>query len=79
MALKESLVEFEQAFVEETYAHREQRNAVERQVAARADSRRRAKQHRRGTWRFLGLMLVLLGTAIGVTIAMFETLYLVMG
>ncbi len=79
MALKESLVEFEQAFVEETYADREHRLAVERQIAARADSRRRAKMHRRGSWRFLGLILVLTATAVGVTIAMFETLYIVMG
>jgi hypothetical protein len=75
MALRESLAQFEQAFVEETYAHREQREAVERQVAARADERRRAKVHRHGSLRFA----VLIGTAVLVTVAMFETLYIVMG
>ncbi len=79
MALRESLAQFEQAFVEETHAHREQREAVERQVAARADQRRRAKVHRRGSLRFGLLLLVLVGTAVLVTVAMFETLYIVMG
>ncbi len=79
MAVRESLAQFEQAFVEETYADRERREAVERQVAARADQRRRTKVHRRGRLRFLMLVLVLIGTAALVTVAMFETLYYVMG
>ena len=79
MALRESLAQFEQAFVEETYADRERRTAVERKVAARADERRRAKVHRHGSLRFALLVLVLVGTAVLVTVAMFETLYVVMG
>ena len=79
MAVKESLAQFEQAFVEETYADRERREAVERQVAARADQRRRTKVHRRGRLRFVMLVLVLIATAALVTVAMFETLYYVMG
>lgn len=79
MAVKESLAQFEQAFVEETYADRERREAVERQVAARADQRRRQRVHRRGRLRFLMLVLVLIATAALVTVVMFETLYYVMG
>ncbi len=79
MAVRESLAQFEQAFVEETYADRERREAVERQVAARADQRRRKKVHRRGRVRFVMLVLVLIATAALVTVAMFETLYYVMG
>jgi hypothetical protein len=43
--------------------------------------RRRHKERteRMGTLRFIMLFLVLLATAIGVTIAMFQTLYIVMG
>ena len=77
--MRQSLAQFEQAFVEETYADREQRERVERKVAARADARRRAKVHRRGSARFALLILVLIGTAVLVTAAMFETLYHVMG
>lgn len=79
MALRQSLAQLEQAFVEETHASREQRDAVARQVAARADERRRAKVHRHGSLRFAVLLLVLVGTAVLVTVAMFETLYWVMG
>lgn len=79
MALRESLAQFEQAFVEETYADRDRRMAVEREVAVRADERRRAKVHRHGSLRFALLVLVLVGTAVLVTVAMFETLYLVIG
>ena len=77
--MRESLVQFEEAFVEETYADRERRNAVARQVAARADHRRRAKVHRHGSLRFALLVLVLIATAALVTVVMFETLYIVMG
>jgi hypothetical protein len=78
MAVKESLAQFEQAFVEETFADRERREAVERSVAARADQRRRRKVHRHGRLRFVMLLFVLVGTAALVTVAMFETLYYVM-
>ncbi len=78
MAASESLARFEQAFVEETYASREHRTAVQRDVAARADERRRARVHRRGSLRFALLILVLIATAVLVAVAMFETLYYVM-
>jgi hypothetical protein len=37
------------------------------------------RQHKRGSWRFAALVLTLIATAVGVTVAMFETLYLVLG
>ena len=79
MGMRNSLAQFEEAFVEETYADRERRVAVTREVAARADERRRAKVHRHGSLRFAVLVLVLVATAVLVTGAMFETLYIVMG
>ena len=79
MGMRDQLAQLEHAFVEETEAARRQREAVQRQVAARADQRRRDKVHRRGFWRFLLLCLILTATAVGVALAMFETLYLVMG
>lgn len=79
MGMRNSLAQLEEAFVEETFADRDRRMAVERQVAARADERRRAKVHRHGSLRFALLVLVLVATAVLVTVAMFETLYIVMG
>ena len=77
--MRSSLAQFEEAFVEETHADRQRRTAVEREVAVRADERRRAKVHRHGSLRFAVLVLVLIATAALVTVAMFETLYIVMG
>jgi hypothetical protein len=74
-----SLAQFEQAFYEESEADRERRDALQRQVASRADARRRARVHKEGSARFFLLCLVLVATAVLVTVAMFETLYLVMG
>lgn len=79
MAVPDSLAHYEQAFVEETHADRQRRTAVERKVAVRADQRRRAKVHRHGSVRFALLVLVLVATAVLVTVVMFETLYIVMG
>jgi anti-sigma-K factor RskA len=79
MGMRNSLAQFEEALVEETYADRARRTAIERKVAARADERRRAKLHRHGSLRFAALVLVLVATAVLVTVVMFETLYIVMG
>ena len=43
------------------------------------DKRHRERAHRHGTVRFILLFLVLLGTAVVVTIAMFQTLYYLLG
>ncbi len=78
MGARDSLLQFEQAFREETWASRQHREAVEHQVSVRADQRRREKVHRAGSLRFGLLVLLLVATAAGVTVAMFETLYYVM-
>jgi len=79
MRMRQSLAQIEQAFVEETEAARLQRDRVQRQAAMRSRQRQLERVHKRGTWRFVGLVLVLVATAVLVTIAMFQTLYIVMG
>ncbi len=76
---RNNLAQLEQAFFEESEADRERREALQRQVASRADARRRARANKQGSARFFLLCLVLVATAVLVTVAMFETLYLVMG
>lgn len=78
MGVRESLTQFEHAFHEETLADRERRAALQRQVQVRAHRRQRDRVHKSGSMRFGLLVLVLIATAVGVTIAMFETLYYVM-
>ena len=74
-----SRAELERAFVEE--AQVEQVRAVEtvRQTELRARQREIERAHKHGTMRFVLLVLALIATAVLVTVAMFETLYYVMG
>jgi hypothetical protein len=74
-----SLAQIEEAFREETLADRERRAALERHVELRARKRVVEKTHRHGRLRFIALCLILVATAVLVTVAMFQTLYLVMG
>jgi hypothetical protein len=79
MGVRQSLNQLEQAFVEETIADRERREALQRQIVTRSRKRELDKVHKKGLLRFVVLCLVLIGTAVLVTVAMFETLYMVMG
>ncbi len=45
----------------------------------RSQQRRLEQTHKQGTARFIVLVLVLIATAVIVTVAMFQTLYVVMG
>ncbi len=71
--------EFEEAFLEQTEADRQRREEITRATTMRTHTRRLEKQHKHGTLRFVLLILLLLTTAVVVTVAMFETLYMVMG
>ena len=79
MRMRQSLQQFERAFVEE--AQVEQVRAVEtvRQTELRARQRELERAHKHGTMRFVALVVALIATAVLVTVAMFETLYYVMG
>ncbi len=79
MSVRESLHQLEQAFVEETIADRERREALQRQVVTRSRRREIQRENRKGLARFVLLVTVLIATAVLVTVAMFETLFLVMG
>jgi membrane glycosyltransferase len=77
--MRQSLDEFEQAFVEETHVDRVRRESLRRKATLRARQRNLERVHKRGTARFVVLVLMLIATAVIVTIAMFQTLYIVMG
>ena len=77
--MRQSLDEFERAFVEETYEDRARRDSLRRTAIMRSRERDLQRVHKRGTARFIILVLVLIATAAIVTIAMFQTLYVVMG
>ncbi len=79
MRMHQPIAEFDAALHEETVIDRQLAEARVRQAQTRAQRRRVAKTKRHGTLRFLALCLVLLATAVGVTLAMFQMLLIVMG
>ncbi len=79
MRMRQSFAQFERAFVEDMQADRRRRDELRREAALRSRERQLARTHKHGTARFVVLCLVLIATAVLVTIAMFQALYLVMG
>jgi hypothetical protein len=79
MRMRQSISEIEQAFYEQIEEDRERRERLRRHAQERSRRRRAVKTHRRGSLRFALVLLTLIATAIVVTIAMFQTLYYVMG
>lgn len=79
MRMRQSITELEQAFAEQMHADRERRERLVRAAERRQSARQRERVHRRGRTRFVTLIVVLLATAVLVTVAMFQALYLVMG
>jgi hypothetical protein len=79
MRMRQSISEIEDAFFEEIEEDRERRERLRRHAEQRARRRHAAKTKRHGSLRFALVLLTLIATAVVVTIAMFQTLYYVMG
>jgi membrane glycosyltransferase len=77
--MRQSLDELERAFVEATYTDRARRESLRRKAVLRSRQRSLEKVHKRGTARFVMLVLMIIATVVVVTIAMFQTLAYVMG
>ena len=79
MRMRQSIAEIEEAFSEEIEEDRERRERLRRHAQQREARRRVERTHRQGSLRFALVLLTLIATAVIVAIAMFETLYYVMG
>jgi hypothetical protein len=79
MKMRQSIAQLEQAFFEETTQDRVRREQLRETAAQRSRQRQRERVHKHGSWRFAFLVLSIIVTAVVVTVAMFETLYYVMG
>ena len=77
--MHQPIAEFDVALREELAVERAVAQAKVRQAQTRTRRRHIERVQKRSTFRFFLLCLVLLATAVGVTIAMFQTLYIVMG
>ncbi len=81
MALKmrQSLAEIEYEFRQQIGRGARALSKVRRDVVVRSRKRNIMREKKRSSMRFWLLVLALLATAVGVTVAMFETLYLLLG
>jgi hypothetical protein len=79
MRMRQSINQLERAFAEEVLLDRARRENLHHTATKRARARTVARRRQRSSLRFFLLVLSLIATAVLVTVAMFETLYYVMG
>ena len=79
LKMRQSLDDFEQAYVAEVYADRRRQDAAIKRAVQRQRTRRAKRTRRHGNLRFALLVLAIVATAVIVTVVMFRTLYIVMG
>jgi hypothetical protein len=79
MKMRQSLAELEQEFRQEMKLDRSRQDKLRRRAVSRSRKRRREREKKRSSVRFWVLVTTLIGTAVIVTIAMFETLYYLLG
>jgi hypothetical protein len=77
--MRQSLAEWEQAFVKEITLDRHRRASLRRTAEQRTLKREVERRHKRGSMRYALLVLTLILTAAIVTVVMFRTLYLLLG
>ena len=79
MKMRQSLAELEQDFRQEMQRSRSRSQLQWRRATSRSRQRKREREKKRSSMRFWLLVVSLIGTAVAVTIAMFETLYYLLG
>jgi cell division septal protein FtsQ len=79
MKMRQSFAEWEQAFDKEISLDRRRRASLREAAQQRMRRREAERTRKRGSIRFVLLVLTLILTAAVVTVAMFRTLYLLLG
>ena len=79
MRMRQSIAQLERAFVEEVQLDRTRRERLSETAEKRTKHRAIEKTRQRGFLRFVVLVFAIVATAVLVTIAMFQVLYLVLG
>jgi membrane glycosyltransferase len=79
MKMRQSLAQLEQEFRHEAQMDRSRRENLRRNAVLRSRKRTHERENKRSTVRFWLLILSLIATAVIVTVAMFETLYALLG
>jgi hypothetical protein len=79
MKMRQSLAQLEQEFRHESQLDRSRRDGLRRHAVLRSRKRTVEREKKRSSMRFWMLVLSLVATAVIVTVAMFETLYYLLG
>jgi hypothetical protein len=79
MKMRQSLAQLEQEFRHEMQIDRSRSENLRRRAVVRSRNRWVAREKKRSSVRFWLLVLSLIATAVIVTVAMFETLYYLLG
>jgi hypothetical protein len=79
MKMRQSLAQLEQEFRQEVQLDRGRRENLRRRAVLRSRKRWIQREKKRSSMRFWLLVLSLIATAVIVTVAMFETLYYLLG
>jgi hypothetical protein len=77
--MRQSLADLEQEFAKEITLERRRRAWLQRTAQQRTHKREVERRHKRGSMRFVLLVLTLIMTVAIVTVVMFRTLYLLLG
>jgi membrane glycosyltransferase len=79
MKMRQSLAQIEQEFRHEMQLDRTRRESLRRRAVVRSRKRTHEREKKRSSIRFWMLVLSLIATAVIVAVAMFETLYYLLG
>jgi predicted nucleic acid-binding Zn ribbon protein len=79
LRMRQSLTHFEEEFRQDMEQERERSQLAVREVRVRSRKRGIERRRKRSSMRYWMLVLGLVATAVGITVAMFETLYLILG
>ena len=79
MKMRQSLAQLEQEFRHETQLDRNRRETLRRHAVRRSRVRSHERNVKRSSYRYWVLVLTLIATAVIVTVAMFWSLYSLLG
>jgi hypothetical protein len=79
MRMRQSIAQLERAFVEEVELDRVRRDHLRHTASQRSRVRTIQRRRARSSLRFALLVFTMIATAVIVTVAMFRTLYIVLG
>jgi len=79
LKMRQSLAQLEQEFRHEIEVDRDRRERLRRQAVKRSRVRHIQRERKRSSLRFWALVLSLIATAVIVTVAMFASLYYLLG